>query len=32
MQISYDTEFLEMELQKQIKANDDAVTTGEKID
>ena len=32
MQISYDTEFLEMELQKQVKSNEDAVTTGEKID
>lgn len=32
MQITYDTEFLEMELHKQAKANDDAVRSGEKID
>lgn len=32
MQITYDTEFLDMQKQKQNKANEDALTTGEKID
>lgn len=32
MQITYDTEFLDMEKQKESKANDDALATGEKID
>lgn len=32
MQITYDTEFLDMEKQKENKANEDALVTGQKID
>ena len=32
MQITYDTEYLQMQIAKQVKSKEDALITGEKID